>query len=128
MKYVLINENGHIFQISEEEFESNPEGHETVELTAEQAIEVDASAEALFLVEGELVSFKAMRWMENPEAVKASLRPERDRLLTASDWTQLKDTTLSETTQNVWSAYRQSLRDLTDAIDENGEVNFPEKP
>ena len=128
MKYVLINENGHIFQISEEEFESNPEGHETVELTAEQAIEVDASAEALFLVEGELVSFKAMRWMENPEAVKASLRPERDRLLTSSDWTQLKDTTLSETAQTAWSAYRQSLRDLTDAIDENGEVNFPEKP
>jgi hypothetical protein len=40
----------------------------------------------------------------------------------------LKDTTLSETAQTAWSAYRQSLRDLTDAIDENGEVNFPEKP
>ena len=62
------------------------------------------------------------------ESVKASLRPERDRLLAASDWTQLKDTTLPEEVISAWAAYRQDLRDLTDTIDENGEVDFPEKP
>ena len=62
------------------------------------------------------------------EAVKASLRPERNRLLTSSDWTQLNDSPLSEDKLAAWSAYRQDLRDLTDEIDENGEVDFPEKP
>ena len=62
------------------------------------------------------------------ERVKASLRPERNRLLTSSDWTQLNDSPLSEDKIAAWSAYRQELRDLTDEIDENGEVDFPEKP
>ena len=62
------------------------------------------------------------------EAVKASLRPERDLLLSASDWTQLNDSPLSEDKLAAWAAYRQDLRDLTDEIDENGEVEFPEKP
>ena len=97
-------------------------------LTDEQALEVEASVEALFLVEGELMSIKAKRWMEQPEAVKANLRPERDRLLAASDWTQLNDTTLPEEVIAAWATYRQDLRDLTDEIDENGEVDFPEKP
>ena len=62
------------------------------------------------------------------EAVKASLRPERNRLLTSSDWTQLNDSPLSEDKLAAWSAYRQDLRDLTDNIDENGEVEFPVAP
>ena len=128
MKYALINTNGHVIEISEEEFKFTLEGHEVVELTDAQASEVDASVKPLFLVEGELVSLKAMRWMENPEAVKTLLRPSRDRLLAASDWTQLKDATLSETAQAAWATYRQSLRDLTDAIDENGEVEIPQRP
>lgn len=62
------------------------------------------------------------------EAVKASLRPERNRLLTSSDWTQLNDSPLSEDKLAAWAAYRQDLRDLTDEIDENGEVEFPVAP
>ncbi len=128
MKYALINPTGRILRTSEEAFRFTPEGREVTELTDEQALEVEASVEGLFLVEGELISLKAKRWMEQPEAVKASLRPERDRLLAASDWTQLNDTTLPEDILAAWSVYRQDLRDLTDEIDENGEVDFPEKP
>jgi hypothetical protein len=128
MKYALINPRGRILQTSAEAFKFTLEGCEVTELTDEQALEVEASVQGLFLVEGELISFKAKRWMEQPEAVKASLRPERDRLLAASDWTQLNDTTLPEDILAAWSVYRQDLRDLTDEIDENGEVDFPEKP
>ena len=128
MKYALINPRGRILLTSEEAFEFTPEGREVAELTDEQALEVEASVQGLFLVEGELISFKAKHWMEQPEAVKASLRPERDRLLAASDWTQLNDTTLPEDILAAWATYRQDLRDLTDEIDENGEVDFPEKP
>lgn len=128
MKYALINPTGRILRTSEEAFKFTPEGREVAELTDEQALEVEASVQGLFLVEGELISFKAKHWMEDPEAVKASLRPERDRLLAASDWTQLNDTTLPEEAIAAWAAYRQDLRNLTDEIDENGEVDFPEKP
>ena len=128
MKYALINPKGRILRTSAEAFKFTPEGREVTELTDEQALEVEASVQGLFLVEGELISFKAKLWMEQPEAVKASLRPERDRLLSASDWTQLNDTTLPEETISAWAAYRQDLRNLTDEIDENGEVDFPEKP
>lgn len=127
MKYALTDTNGRVLQISEEEIEFTPEGYKSVELTDEQAIVGDSIA-GLFIVDGAIVSFKVKQWMENPEAVKASLRPERNRLLAASDWTQLNDTTLPEETLAAWVVYRQDLRDLTDEIDENGEVDFPEKP
>ena len=128
MKYALINPRGRILRTSAEAFKFTPEGREVTELTDEQALEVEASVQGLFLVEGELISLKAKHWMEDPEAVKASLRPERDRLLTSSDWTQLNDSPLSEDKLAAWSAYRQDLRDLTDEIDENGEVEFPVAP
>jgi len=128
MKYALINPRGRILQTSAEAFRFTPEGSEVTELTDEQAEQVESSNEALFLFEGNLITFKAKRWAENPESVKASLRPERNRLLASSDWTQLNDTPLPEDHIAAWAAYRQDLRDLTDEIDENGEVDFPEKP
>lgn len=128
MKYALINPRGRIIRTSAEAFKFTPEGSVVTELNDEQALAVEASIGGLFLVEGELMSIKAKRWMEKPEAVKESLRPERNRLLAASDWTQLNDTTLPEKAIAAWAAYRQDLRNLTDEIDENGEVDFPEKP
>ena len=128
MKYALINPKGRVLRTSEVEFKFTHEGKEVVELTDEQAEQVESSNEALFLFEGNLITFKAKRWAENPESVKASLRPERNRLLAESDWTQLSDSPISEDKLAAWAAYRQDLRDLTDNIDENGEVEFPVQP
>ena len=128
MKYALINQKGRVVRTSDEEFQHTPEGREVFELTDEQAAQVEASSEPLFLVEGILLTLKAKLWAENPEAVKESLRPERNRLLAESDWTQLNDSPVAEDKRAAWAAYRQDLRDLTDDIDENGEVEFPVKP
>ena len=63
------------------------------------------------------------------------LRLERDKLLTACDWTQSRDITLSNDAD--WKTYRQALRDLPkDAspnLDEHGElvitsVTWPTQP
>jgi len=63
------------------------------------------------------------------------LRLERDRLLTACDWTQSRDITLSNDAD--WKTYRQALRDLpknaSPNLDEHGElvitsVTWPTKP
>ena len=63
------------------------------------------------------------------------LRVERDRLLTACDWTQSRDLTLSN--DDAWKTYRQALRDLPSSespkLDADGNldmssVTFPTKP
>ena len=128
MKYALINPRGRVARTSDKEFEFTPERKEVVELTDEQAEQVESSNEALFLIEGNLITFKAKRWAENPEAVKESLRLERNRLLAGSDWTQLIDSPLDEIARDAWAVYRKDLRDLTDNVDENGEVEFPVQP
>lgn len=128
MKYALINSKGRVIRTSNEEFKFTPERKEVVELTDEQAEQFEASDAPLFLVEGNLLTFKAKLWAENPESVKTSLRIERNRLLAKSDWTQLIDSPLDEIARDAWAVYRQDLRDLTDNVDENGEVEFPVQP
>jgi len=41
-----------------------------------------------------------------------AIRAERDRLLSACDFTQLPDAPLSAAQKAEWSAYRQALRDI----------------
>jgi fibrillarin-like rRNA methylase len=61
----------------------------------------------------------------------ADLRQKRDTFLSASDWTQLPDTTLTNTQKQSWMQYRTELRNITDGLktveDVNG-VSFPVKP
>tara|TARA_R100000231_G_scaffold23300_1_gene21921 strand:+ start:177 stop:548 length:372 start_codon:yes stop_codon:yes gene_type:complete len=63
------------------------------------------------------------------------LRVERDRLLTACDWTQSRDLILSN--DDAWKTYRQALRDLpasaSPTLDSDGNLNmssvtWPNKP
>lgn len=52
------------------------------------------------------------------------LRVERDRRLTASDWTQVADAPVD---QAAWAVYRQALRDLPETADLADPV-WPEPP
>ena len=72
--------------------------------------------------------------LTNAEPMKL-LRVERDRLLTACDWTQSRDLTLSNDAD--WKTYRQALRDLpasaSPKLDSNGDldlssITFPTEP
>ena len=65
------------------------------------------------------------------------LREERNKLIAATDWTQLKDIDLDIIRERNWKNYRQALRDLpsksTPKLDSNGDldmssVNWPDKP
>ena len=61
----------------------------------------------------------------------ADLRSKRDRLLAASDWTQLPDTTLTNTQKQSWMQYRTELRNITNGLTTVEQVNsvaFPTKP
>lgn len=53
------------------------------------------------------------------------VRLERDRLLQASDWTQLPDVAIE--TKEAWAAYRQALRDITEQSDPE-HIVWPVRP
>jgi hypothetical protein len=128
MKYALINQKGRVVKLSATDFLETLDNQQSVEITDEQADQIEQSETPLFLIGGNLYSRKGMLWQTNPESVKETLRPERNRLLSESDWTQLNDTPMTDDKRAAWAAYRQELRDLTDDIDENGEVEFPTAP
>jgi len=54
-----------------------------------------------------------------------AVRAERDRLLEASDWTQLPDAPVDAA---AWATYRQQLRDLPQNYILPSDVEWPEEP
>ena len=59
----------------------------------------------------------AMKW--------DALRAERDRLLAASDWTQIADAPVNAA---AWAVYRQALRDVPQDFDSPDDVVWPTPP
>ena len=55
----------------------------------------------------------------------ASIRTERKRLLTDSDWTQVEDAPVDKA---AWAAYRQALRDIPDQPGFPFTIIWPEAP
>lgn len=55
------------------------------------------------------------------------IRPCRDKLLTASDWTQLRDSGLSRAKRKQWAIYRRQLRDFPSVCDPFNPA-WPEQP
>jgi len=56
------------------------------------------------------------------------VRAERDRLLAASDWSQMPDNALDAPTIAAWAAYRQELRDVPQTQDDPDSIVWPEAP
>lgn len=62
------------------------------------------------------------------EQAMAAVRRERDRLLDESDFRAMPDYPLGAAARAAWSAYRQALRDLPQAIENVSEIQWPEPP
>jgi len=60
------------------------------------------------------------------EQLAAQARAERDRLLAATDWTQLPD--VPEATRAAWAEYRQALRDVPQQDGFPLTITWPERP
>lgn len=60
------------------------------------------------------------------EEVASQIRTERDRLLAATDWTQLPD--VPEETRLLWAPYRQALRDVPKQSGFPYEIEWPTPP
>jgi hypothetical protein len=71
------------------------------------------------------------QWAFNSEEFWIAVRTERNRRLSASDWTQLGDNILEESVKASWRNYRAQLRNLPE--DQAGttlldQIDWPEPP
>ena|SRR3990167_4735299 len=72
----------------------------------------------------------AVRWraVRKPDAELWSIvRGRRDKLLNASDWTQLPDVA-ANVDKLAWITYRQTLRDIPQTYADPVEVRWPRQP
>lgn len=70
---------------------------------------------------------------QRKEEFMESLRAERNRLLSETDWTRLDDVNLATHQRDAWANYRQQLRDLPQHYADNEilsleQVLWPAKP
>ncbi len=75
------------------------------------ALPADGSQDHLIKPEWQQITETELAEQLKPtaEQVAEDVRGQRDSLLTASDWTQLPDSTADTA---AWAAYRQALRDV----------------
>jgi len=68
----------------------------------------------------------------NPDVVLEqkweAVRIKRNKLIQATDWTQVVDSPLSESKKAEFATYRQALRDLPQSTDNPDEIVWPVKP
>lgn len=67
-------------------------------------------------------------WTWDPELVLNQVRQQRDLLLKQTDWTQLPDSPLSDEMKSAWQEYRQTLRDITDGLNNPSSVEDVDWP
>lgn len=60
------------------------------------------------------------------DQLAASVRVQRNSLLSASDWTQLPD--VPESIKTTWASYRQALRDITVQPGFPSDITWPTAP
>jgi hypothetical protein len=61
------------------------------------------------------------------DSAMANIRGQRDRLLSACDWTQLPDCSIPKKAE--WATYRQALRDLPESVEDARTFsNWPKDP
>tara|TARA_R110001632_G_scaffold43319_1_gene109636 strand:- start:204 stop:611 length:408 start_codon:yes stop_codon:yes gene_type:complete len=100
-------------------------------------IEGEYSGDAYYIKEGAAVELPAKpdypadfdysleQWVWDEDQSWDDLRSERDKLLAASDWTQVPDAPVD---QPAWATYRQELRELPDNTEDPRNITWPTKP
>jgi hypothetical protein len=133
-KYVSFKGNGSLFQygslkrnLAEIKTIKEKDGVRVFSINEEQYDDLADGCDAS--ESGDVITIiKSAEWLENKtnEAWK-KIRKERNQLLKDSDYTMLKDypTTVSE---QEWTTYRQSLRDIPQTFSNPDDVTYPDKP
>lgn len=62
------------------------------------------------------------------DQLSRQVRGQRDRLLTACDWTQMPDVPFTDEQRAAWAEYRQALRDIPETTSDMAAVEWPAAP
>lgn len=82
------------------------------------SVDHDFDPNSCAVIDGILVpGMPAPASSEDRNTLILKARVQRNQLIAASDWTQLPDSPISDSARADWAAYRQALRDLTNASD-----------
>lgn len=72
--------------------------------------------------------FTTKQWIANQNKAIFDILQKRQKLLVASDWTQLPNGPFTAEKQAAWATYRQALRDITDQAGYPLNVEWPTAP
>ena len=90
----------------------------------ESYLEGEIDDSAFYIANGEAVAippqpdeysvfdFTTKQWVQSENLAIADVLPKRQRLLYATDWTQIPNNPLTTEQQAAWATYRQELRDI----------------
>lgn len=70
-------------------------------------------------------------WVLNVSYLFNEIRAERTKRLAFSDWTQMPDSSLSDSKKSEWASYRTALRDVpanNSSVTRLEDVDWPTKP
>jgi hypothetical protein len=68
------------------------------------------------------------QWVVNAPQLTRDILQKRQKLLLASDWTQIPNNPLTLEKQTAWAVYRQALRDITSQPGYPTNVVWPTQP
>ena len=99
--------------LPEEAMEFNLVVDEEIDLTQFYVVSKSLVKKPLKPSEHHVFDYTTKQWIDprTSETEWHLVRAKRDRLIAATDWTQLPDVPL--TTKEMWAEYRQALRDVT---------------
>lgn len=72
--------------------------------------------------------YTTKQWIDNANLAIADVLQKRQRLLYASDWTQIPNGPLTTAQQAAWATYRQQLRDIPEQSGYPFNVIWPTPP
>lgn len=75
-----------------------------------------------------IFNFATKLWVEDENLAIAYILPKRQKLLYASDWTQIPNNPLTLQEQENWAKYRQALRDITSQFGYPFNITWPTPP
>ena len=76
-------------------------------------------------IQNDLTNWLNIAKYQDRESTAYVIRKKRDKLLANTDWTQMKDTALSQEMQRKYATYRQELRDIPQQEGFPYDVEFP---
>ena len=82
----------------------------------QKLVQVDAYDDGEFVSVVQAQNLTAEEIQSAKDSAMANIRGQRDRLLTACDWTQMPDCNIPKKAE--WATYRQALRDLPAGIED----------